>query len=364
MALNKNVSIFLDALRLFAALLVFVGHAGSVFQIELPSLVGHSAKEGVAIFFVLSGFVIAFVTQEKEPNWRAFAKARALRMYSVVPLAAAVLIGCYFLGSTVNPALYAAGAGGGVAGDPPSGWLLLRYVTFTNELWFDRGMIQTGAPFWSLAFEVAYYIGFAIWFYGHGRWRWAGIVLWFLVFGPRVALAFPLWLIGAVAWKALGRRWRLSPMSGGVALVALGLGGLVWRRSYATVAMPLFEWSSMQKLAFSMGYYVVLCGLIAAAIVVFAASVPDRDLWPNWSKRVIRFWAGASFTLYIAHLPVMVLLTALWPECVGSAPRASAASAITIVAMLFLAELGERRKGAYQRISLALRPGLRMSRQL
>ncbi|MFD1960865.1 hypothetical protein ACFSHP_21085 [Novosphingobium panipatense] len=66
--MNKNVSIFLEALRLFAALLVFVGHAGSVFQIELPSLVGHSAKEGVAIFFVLSGFVIAFVTQEKEPN--------------------------------------------------------------------------------------------------------------------------------------------------------------------------------------------------------------------------------------------------------------------------------------------------------
>lgn len=350
--MNRNLSVFLDLLRLVAALLVLVGHAGEVYHLQMPDILGHSAKEGVAVFFVLSGFVIAFVTSGKEPRWQDFARARLLRMVSVVPLAVLVLFVCHALGSAINPAAYGLapggeGGNGGAIGDPP-GWAgALRYLTFSNEIWFDRVVMSTGAPFWSLGFEVAYYIIFAALFYGRGNWRWLMVAGWLLAFGPRIAVALPLWLVGVGAWHLVRSRVRLGPKTGVLALILVALLALAWRKGVGIVAIPLFEWPDPLLLCLSMGYYLGLGILVAAAIVFFAACVPDRPVWPPAVERVVRTCAGASFTIYIAHLPVMVLLAACWPNQVGTPGGALLATGLTIVAMFALAELGERRKSLY-----------------
>ncbi|WP_232495441.1 acyltransferase family protein [Novosphingobium kaempferiae] len=346
------MSVFLDLLRLFAALLVLVGHAGEVYKMHLPAMLGHSAKEGVAIFFVLSGFVIAFVTQHKERDWRSFAKARALRMYSVVPLALVVMLVCYAIIVTLAPRVYGVGghvSSGAVIGEAPGWWGMLRYLTFTNEIWFNRSLVSTGAPFWSLGFEVAYYVGFAALFYVRGHWRWALVLVWALACGPRIVLAFPLWLIGVAAWAAVQKGFAIRPVPGAVALVLIGLLAFAWRRWCAIVAMPLFEWGEPAAMAASMGYYLGLCVLTGAAIVVFSAAAGDRPIWPGRVEALVRYCAGASFTLYIAHLPVMVLIVAIWPASVGSLTRGFAATALTVMLMFCLAEIGERRKNVYQR---------------
>ncbi|PNU05603.1 acyltransferase family protein [Novosphingobium guangzhouense] len=348
--MSRNLSVFLDLLRLFAAMLVLIGHAGEVYQLQLPAMIGHSAKEGVAIFFVLSGFVIAFVAQNKEKDWRAFARARALRMYSVVPLAVAVLVLCYALGVAFDPQAYAAGSvslRAGAIGEPPGGWLLLRYLTFTNEIWFDRAMISTGAPFWSLGYEVAYYVGFAVMFYGRGVRRWVLAGLWLAVCGPRIILAFPLWLLGVAAWSVVRRGMRMKRAHALAALSLVALTAIILRKWCAAVAMPLFEWAEAGRLAASMGYYLSLGLLLAAAIVILASAAVDRSIWPRRLEGVVRFCAGASFTLYIAHLPVMVLISVMWPGSNGSLLGGLTATALTFVITLSLAELGERRKAGY-----------------
>lgn len=350
--MSRNLSVFLDLLRLFAALLVLVGHAGEVYEMHLPAMVGHSAKEGVAIFFVLSGFVIAFVTQHKERDWRSFTKARALRMYSVVPLALVVMLVCYAIGVTLAPRVYGIGghvASGAVIGEAPGWWAMLRYLTFTNEIWFDRSLVSTGAPFWSLGFEVAYYVGFAALFYARGYWRWSLVLIWALACGPRIVLAFPLWLIGVAAWAVVQKGFAIRPATGAAALVLIALWAFAWRRWCAIVAMPLFEWGESTAMAASMGYYLGLCMLTGAAIVVFSAAGGERSIWPGWAEALVRYCAGASFTLYIAHLPVMVLIVAIWPASVGSPTRGFAATALTVVVMFCLAEIGERRKNVYER---------------
>jgi peptidoglycan/LPS O-acetylase OafA/YrhL len=366
--LSKNLSVFLDLLRLFAALLVLVGHAGEVYHMHLPDIIAHSAKEGVAIFFVLSGFVIAFVTANKERHWRDFARARALRMYSVVPLAITVMLACLAVGSIANPELYGYGhsgtaPNGGAIGEAPGWFSVLRYLTFTNELWFDRAVIRTGAPFWSLGFEVAYYVAFAVLFYARGYWRWGLALLWLMVCGPRVALAFPLWLVGVGAWNLM-RKWPRTRGAMGWAILAIVVSlGLAWRKWAGSAAWPLFEWPTPGAVAPSMIYYLVLGGLVALAIVVFEATAPERSIWPRVVERAVRYCAGASFTLYIAHLPVMVLIAALWPASSGSTLCGLIATAITTGAMFALAELGERRKAAYARIfSYSSRGFLRKNR--
>lgn len=351
--LTRNLSVFLDLLRLLAALLVLLGHAGEVYGMGLPAIVGHSAKEGVAVFFVLSGFVIAFVAQSRERDWQAFARARALRMYSVVPLAIVVMAVCHGVGSSLHPQAYAAGSANlnaGAMGAPPGWWPILRYLTFTNEIWFDRAMISTGAPFWSLGYEAAYYVGFALIFYVRAGWRWIFPVLWLLVCGPRIALAFPLWLIGVATWALVRRGCRLPALWGAAALLAIALAAAALRKWCAFAAMPLFEWGEPAVLAASMGYYLVLAMLLAMAIVVFAACVPSRTIWPHWLERCARFCAGASFTLYIMHLPVMVLIAVAWPGSRGSLAGGLVAATMTVALMFGLAELGERRKAVYTRI--------------
>lgn len=342
--MTRNLSIFLDLLRLFAALLVVIGHAGALYHIAMPDIIAHSAKEGVAIFFVLSGFVIGYVTSGKERDWRSFARARALRLYSVVPLALVVIISCYWVGVRLTPDIYLHEVGH--APDWPS---MLRYLTFTNELWFDRVLVSTAAPFWSLGFEVAYYAGFAVLIYARGAWRWGLAALWLLAVGPRVALAFPLWLLGAGAWALVQRRRPVSTGMGIAILCGLATTALVLRRVYGSLASPLFEWPVAAALVPSMSYYLALCAVLAAAIVVFAATVGDRRFWPATAERAIRYCAGASFTLYIMHVPLMLLIAAIWPATIGSPMRSGAALAITTGLILILAELGERRKAAYAR---------------
>jgi peptidoglycan/LPS O-acetylase OafA/YrhL len=352
-ALNRNLSVFLDLLRLLAALLVLVGHMGSVYRMDLPDIVAHSAKEGVAIFFVLSGFVIAFVTTAKERDWASFSRARALRMYSVVPLAIGALLVCRAIGLWVNPDLYlsTSGAkpalGGALAGEAPRWLSILRYLTFTNEIWFDRAVITTGAPFWSLGFEAAYYVAFAILSYVRAPWRWPLLASWFVLCGPRIAVAFPLWLMGVAAWNLVRLRPKIGPAAGTLALAGLALGALAWRKWVGVVAAPLFEWPAPARAIASMAYYLELAVLVAGLVVVFAACMPERPIWPGRLERGIRYAAGGSFTLYIAHLPIMVLVVALWPASVGSLEGGFLGAGISVIAAYGLAELGERRKAWY-----------------
>jgi peptidoglycan/LPS O-acetylase OafA/YrhL len=365
--MNRNLSLFLDILRLFAALLVFVGHAGQVYGIAMPAIIAHSAKEGVAIFFVLSGFVISHVIATKELDWRAYARARAIRMYSVIPLAILVLLVCYALGTYLAPLAYAPAAHGvgrmhGMEGSAPGWFEVLRYLTFTNELWFDRAVISTGAPFWSLGYEVAYYIGFAILIFARGRTRVALGLLWCAVVGPRIIVAMPLWLLGVFIHRLVCRGWHLHPAVGWPVLAGVVLATLAWRKFLGVSAVPLFEWPPVARLIPSLMYYFGLGVLLGGVILAFASVASTYRAWPPLFEKGVRFFAGASFTIYIMHLPVMVLIGAVWPQWIVEPAGGVSASLLTVLLMLILAELGERRKAAFQQFFSYCSKSLRLEK--
>ena len=65
--MNRATSLYLDLVRFTAALVVFFGHiCGSRFTGGLFWQVGPYADEAVDVFFVLSGFVIAYVAENRE----------------------------------------------------------------------------------------------------------------------------------------------------------------------------------------------------------------------------------------------------------------------------------------------------------
>ncbi|MEO6910356.1 MAG: acyltransferase family protein [Edaphobacter sp.] len=77
-------SMALDIVRFAAALAVAFGHlTGESFSIGWQYRLG-LALDGVAIFFVLSGFVIRLVTTARVVDARDYVIDRASRIYSVV----------------------------------------------------------------------------------------------------------------------------------------------------------------------------------------------------------------------------------------------------------------------------------------
>lgn len=78
--MNRETSIYLDLTRFVAALTVFLGHvSGQRLTGGFLWQFGPFMAEAVAIFFVLSGFVIGYVADSKENTPSVFAINRAAR---------------------------------------------------------------------------------------------------------------------------------------------------------------------------------------------------------------------------------------------------------------------------------------------
>ena len=83
--MNKETSIYLDAVRFIAALAVFFSHVGArIYSGGFLWQANSAGTPAVVIFFVLSGFVIGYVSGRRETSGSAYFVARAARLYSVV----------------------------------------------------------------------------------------------------------------------------------------------------------------------------------------------------------------------------------------------------------------------------------------
>jgi peptidoglycan/LPS O-acetylase OafA/YrhL len=102
--MTQALSLYLDVLRFAAAFTVFLSHyaagrhSGGLFR-----QVGPYGRVAVLVFFVLSGFVIAFVSETRERTLEECCLSRFARLYSVILpafIATAALDG---LAAVLNP---------------------------------------------------------------------------------------------------------------------------------------------------------------------------------------------------------------------------------------------------------------------
>jgi len=174
--LKDHVSIYLDAIRFVAALTVFISHyslqhlsAGLLWQVQ------PYADEAVIVFFVLSGFVIAHATHGRQTAAADYCISRAARIYSVVLPALALTAVLDLVGNRLFPTHYSAGTWG-FNGDL-SLWRLFSGLSFTNEFWGLHVRQGSNVPFWSLGYEVPYYLIFGLAIFTTGPWRIAAVSL-------------------------------------------------------------------------------------------------------------------------------------------------------------------------------------------
>lgn len=319
-----NTSVFLDLLRLCAALFVVFSHfTGQVAAGVLPYLPGHAA---VIAFFVLSGHVIAYAAQEREHGLEAYALNRLARLWSTV-LPALLLT---LLLETLRGAL------GGKPLEPglPAWCQLLLSALFLNEVWWLHVVPLGNEPFWSLPYEFWYYVIFGAVLHLRGKARVAAVALAALAAGPKIMVYLPIWWLGVLGYRhgpaRLGQGAARAVFA--ACLLALPLLYLLGYRSRMD--------SPWLPVGFSLwDYPTALC--FAGLMWSFEAC----GLSLQRCERAVRWAAACTFTLYLCHFPLLRALDAALPAGALPVPlRLAAVLLLTLTACAVFAQFTERRK--------------------
>src|SRR5678810_815746 len=125
--MDQGRSLFLDAARFVAACAVVLHHAFSSGYLEPPIHV--NGRTAVMVFFVISGFVIAYVSDTVERDYRSYVIARVSRIYSVAIPALLLTLLADSIGMRIDDSWYVAAAHEHILAR------LLISLIFMNESW-------------------------------------------------------------------------------------------------------------------------------------------------------------------------------------------------------------------------------------
>jgi peptidoglycan/LPS O-acetylase OafA/YrhL len=330
-----------DFVRATACLLVVAHHLAprldgraDVGFMEWFRSFGQFGNFGVAMFFVLSGFLLA------RPFWQALDRGEAMPSLRVYALrrAARILPG-YWLALWVTFVLTIT-----VLGVPLDWILVLRALAGTLLVadwhWLTLFPVEVNGPLWSISFEVTSYLllplGFcALFAVGWSGWRarllWLGVIgvallaHWaFVTLSPidNVDRGFEYGLVGgAKAWwprfnplgffnmfaigaLAAGAQVQLararSPAFDAIALSAAG-AAVAWLLA-VQLGMPTPDGWGWLDLPYGFPWFVLFVGLF-----LFAAP-QSRMAGPMLDNPAVRYVARISFGIYVWHYVVLYLL--------------------------------------------------------
>jgi peptidoglycan/LPS O-acetylase OafA/YrhL len=343
--LSREMSLFLDLVRFSAALVVFFGHfatrdlSGGVFWRIAPF-----RHDAVIVFFVLSGFVIAYAVSGRERDPRTYLVNRMARIYSVVLPAIALTLICDAIGNHFDPGHYTTWSY-----SPGALWQqLASSLTFTNQLWNFYYFPGSDGPFWSLGYEVPYYAIFACAIFARKAWRFILPAALLALAGPTIAALFPIWLAG-VALQRFTARATLSETAGWVLFIgSIAFWALTERWALASDAW-IFH-TSIPFLARERLPADYLTGLCFCAAILGFSAIAHRFTAPlAFAARAIRWTAGGTFTLYLLHYPILKLCVTLCPWGVSASATRIISILATAILVLVWAQLFERRKEAWRR---------------
>ena len=291
----------IQVLRGLAALMVVFHHVQDQSEGFRQIISTQAGQAGVDLFFVISGFVMVYVTHDREQSPGQFLAMRAARIvpvYWFFTLAASLLI-------VLQPQLFR------------SNEATVRHVVlslfFIPHNTVSAGVSPVIKQGWTLNYEAFFYILFAIAMAVSFRRR-AGFSIWVLLglafvgywlplvgfsttatnfYMNNIILEFAFGMLIAQAFL-MGKFERIGPMVA-VGLVAAGILALL-------ACDPLYSSSNR---AFSYG-------LPAAAIVAGAVAFETRS--DSFHKPFLQFVGDASYSIYLVHVFPVAILRVIWPK--------------------------------------------------
>ncbi|WP_066042127.1 acyltransferase family protein [Herbiconiux solani] len=318
----------LTGLRWIAAFVVFAYHIRNLNYFNgggytAMSYVFGGGYTGVSLFFLLSGFVLAWADRPGV-SIAGFWKRRVARIY---PLHLVCLAVALALAATILP---------GIASPHPLA--ALANLTLTN-VW-SAEWYQAGNPVsWSLAVEAFFYLLFP-----------------FVIRYVRVLNNAGLWLLGAVALGLVFALptfwWQLPSLVASSAsplarlpefVLGVTLGALMRRGAWRGPRLLPAAVIALAGYAYSQFYPMNPYGFAAITVVGYAlliAALARADLSGRFtvlSSRPLVRLGEISFAFYLIHLLVVGVIASAWP---GGAPQAPLLLGAALTLLAFTVALG------------------------
>jgi exopolysaccharide production protein ExoZ len=305
----------IQAMRGIAALLVVVAHSISLATsgraTEGWALVGHIGyfpffgAIGVDLFFVISGFVMAFSVAKTKGGPRSASVFLAKRWTRIAPP--------YWIASIVMVALSVLGLSNAVRMDAISTFNLIMFVPWADNSAYTLPPLYVG---WTLSFEFSFYLLVAV-MVAFGLAQRMKVLALALVVMVTLGLVFPteVFILG----------WFSNPI---LLEFAFGIGAyLMWssgwmdrRRSLCIAAGLVGCGALILQLVIGYGRIwdmgAVLDGRLSLARVIiwgipafliFVAVLPLRP-GINFASTGLMRLGDASFSVYLVHIPVLYVL--------------------------------------------------------
>ncbi len=357
--MTRGFSVWLDVLRIVATLAVVVSHLAypRFTNGDLQFLRDWNlGSDAVIVFFVISGLVIAYAA-ERDGNGRTFAFNRMTRLWSVILRALLLTYAFDMTGYGIRAESYPAA----FFHPHPFQDFMLRGLTFSNEFTLFGSMrLGTNGPLWSLSYEAAYYALFGAAMFLSGATRIVVLLALAVIAGPNILLLMPAWLMGVWVWRHI-RAGGFQPASTAVAWVCAIAGPALYGAAVITglpdtlggmTATALGVADARHAIGFSDEF---ICNAMIGGLTVLHLYGMASLLKGFQNKAaVVRWAAGASFSIYVTHYPALHLLDAALPP--DSAGRYLMLLIGALAVGFVFASLFERRLGAVRAAFRRLTP--------
>jgi len=344
-SIPKSDGLQLDALRGMSAIGVAVGHANQFFLGPTTpaglTFFGLLAQGSVMVFFVLSGFLIGkSVCRNIEENGGdrfsivRYAGDRLWRIYPPLIFAIALMFIIWMVAPAILPSgttqfLYYNSNYGrhGINFEWPS---VLKTLVFRNG--FDIGSPDMNGPLWSLSVEVWYYVvagGVVALMRRPILLAIFAVLVWRMVganddFTDYAVVWLAGYLLSIAHNRAALNRQFISTGSAVALLFALSFAVLF---AYPALAPSGHSWIRYYNVAIGFTFAFVLAGLMGGYIRL-----------PNWLVSAFSGSAKYSYTLYLIHVPIFLLIFGACEKLIiGNVAASIVVAAIGTVASIVIA---------------------------
>jgi len=320
----------IQALRGLAAMWVLLFHIGKGGYVagvtaHLPAPIGYLlfdyGSAGVAVFFVLSGFVIRHSLAARSMDARGYGRFVARRALRLDPpywasIALTVSIGAAYAWARRVPFT------------PPAITTVLGHLAYVQELlWLPEIELNCPCPspswgpgftppphrmiYWTLTYEVQFYLVLAA-----GWWAIAAIMArgvtagraWSMVMTPLGGLAF--------VSAALAREWALHGLFVNL-WHGFFLGVLAYEAGVRRRALPALLALCAVTLLGAVGTGAVFGTPCALTAIILLVAARTRYLEAGLAGPGWQFLGRISYSLYLVHVPVLALGFAIWGRLAG-----------------------------------------------
>lgn len=329
----KGRNHWLDLMRGLAALLVCAGHLRAAIMVDLgasiapgiPSkalyLLTGLGHQSVVVFFVLSGYLVggSIIAAGPHFKWRHYAQARLSRLWTVlVPCLALTWVidqvilhhAPQVLSGAYAPLWHSA---------PQTGQYDASWLTLLGNVFFVQTIavpvFGSNGPLWSLANEFWYYVLFPLMTMavasqpmGANFYQRSGaaliVTLAFIVLPNELLFGYGVWLMGVAAFFM--HRRQPSPSQD---------ASTQWHQARTALVVLIFatgiafsKWSAPKSWDFPWGDWAL--GMAVCVFIVHGVHPASSARWPRWMRSAVEHLSDLSFSLYLSHFPIVMLIGA------------------------------------------------------